>query len=100
MSLPERMQRLIAGRPVIKDGQTLAVETQLFLRLKVLVRDPAVESLPFPEARLQMLRETTLVGGDQPIGSVRELEVDGAAGPLAARLYVPRADSDALLVCF
>src|SRR5687767_12918162 len=100
MALPPRVQRLLAGRPVIKDGQTLAVETQLYLRVKQLIKDPAVESLPTAEARRQMLRETTLAGGNQPIGSVRELEVEGAAGPLAARLYIPRADSDALLVYF
>ena len=30
-----------------------------------------------------------MVGGRQPIGALRDLEVDGAEGPLKARLYIP-----------
>ena len=30
-----------------------------------------------------------MVGGKQPIGALRDLEVDGAEGPLRARLYIP-----------
>ncbi len=100
MSLPAVAQRLIAGRPIRMDGETLDVETQMALRIKELIRDPAVESLPIPEGRQQMRRETAVVGGHQHIGSVRDLEVEGGAGPIPARLFVPSEDSDALLVFF
>jgi acetyl esterase len=89
MALPPRLQRLLAGRPVVRDGQTLSVETQLMLRLDRVAGVPAVESLPWDRARVELDRQAALVGGRQPIGAVRDLEVDGATGPLPARLYVP-----------
>ena len=45
LALPERVQRLLAGRPVVRDGQTLATETQLTLKLqKDLVLDTYLTS--------------------------------------------------------
>jgi acetyl esterase len=89
LALPGRVQRLLAGRPVVRDGQTLSAETQLLLRLDRITGVPAVESLPWGEARRELDRQAAVVGGRQPIGAVRDLEVDGATGPLPARLYVP-----------
>jgi len=100
LRLPRPVRRALAGRPVVRDGQTLDLDTQLVLRLKRIARLPAIETLAVPESRLQLRKETRLVGGSQPIGSVQDLEVDGAEGPLSARLYVPRTDSDGLLVFF
>lgn len=91
LSLPEPVQRRLAGKPVILDGQVLDTETQLLLTLKERVREPGVETLPIPEGRRSLARHCRLAGGRQPIGEVRELEVPGAAGPVAARLYVPRS---------
>ena len=45
------VQRVLAGRRVVKDGQTLATDTQLMLRLERLVREPAAETQPIPEGR-------------------------------------------------
>ena len=85
MALPEGVQRVLAGRPVRLDGQTLATDIQLMLRLQRLGRVPGAEDLPLDEGR-EILRTTTAhTGGDQPIGSVRGLTVAG----LPARLYVP-----------
>ena len=100
LSLPRPVQRAIAGKPVTRDGQTLDLETQLVLRLEQITRQPDLATLPIPDGRAVMLRQSRMVGGNQPIGSVSDLEVDGADGPLAARLYVPRAGSDTLLVFF
>lgn len=100
LRLPRPVRRTLAGRPVVRDGQTLDLDTQLMLRLKRVARLPAIETLPVPESRLHLRKETRLVGGSQPIGSVEDLEVDGTEGSLPARLYVPRADSDGLLVYF
>jgi acetyl esterase len=89
LALPERAQRVLAGRPVERDGETLSTEVQLLLRLRRLV--PAVEELPWARARRELDRQCWQVGGRPPIGAVRDLMVEGAAGPLPARLYVPTA---------
>jgi len=91
MGLPLPVMRRLAGRPVLLDGQVLDTETQWLLRLKRLLREPAAETLPIEQGRQQMLREAWLAGGRQPIGEVRDLQVPGGAGPIGARLYVPRA---------
>jgi acetyl esterase/lipase len=100
LSLPAPVIRVLAGRRVLTDGQTLDAETQLALRLKQITREPDVESLPIPEGRVRTAHQASLVAGRQPIGRTEELEVDGDEGTLAARLYVPTSDSDALLVYF
>ncbi|MFC6286388.1 alpha/beta hydrolase [Nocardioides sp. GCM10027113] len=85
LALPERVQRLLAGPPVVVDGQTLAVDTQLMQRLQQLVREPGPETLAIEDARRAMLRQARLAGGNQPIGAVRDLPL----GDLPGRLYVP-----------
>ena len=85
LGLPEAVQRRLAGRRVTIDGQTLAVDTQLMLRLEKLVREPAVASLPVPQGRRALLLQTVIAGGDQPIGAVRDLPVGDRRG----RLFVP-----------
>ncbi len=51
LGLPEPVQRVLAGRRVVRDGQTLATDTQLMLRLQRVVREPAAETLPIPDGR-------------------------------------------------
>ncbi len=81
MALPEPAQRALAGRPVTIDGNTLATDVQLMLRLQRLARLPGAEELPLAEGR-EVLRATTAhTGGDQPIGSVRSLRGRRPAGP-------------------
>lgn len=97
LALPERLQRVLAGRPVVVDGQTLATETQLLLRLQRAAREPAVESLPIPQGRRALVKQSVLVGGDQPIGAVHEVSVAG----LPARFYEPSgADGASPLLVF
>jgi len=85
MSLPGPVQRALAGRPVHLDGQTLAADVQLMLKLQRLARLPGAEGVPLAEGR-EVLRTTTAhTAGDQPIGSVRSLRV----ADLPGRLYVP-----------
>ncbi len=85
LGLPASVQRSLAGKRVTVDGQTLAVDTQLMLRLEKLVREPEVATLPVPEGRRALLLQTVIAGGDQPIGAVRDLPV----GDLRGRLFVP-----------
>lgn len=94
LALPEpaqlRLLQSLGGRPARVDGQQLAVELALVLRLVELTDEPAVEDLPIPAGRRHTVRQAGLVGGRQPVGAIRDLLVDGAAGALPARLYVPR----------
>ncbi len=80
---------------MVIDGQTLAPELQLMLRLTKLVM-PEVTSVPVPHGRRVVRRQTAAAGGSPPVGSVRDLEVAERPG----RLYVPRSGSTALLVFF
>lgn len=91
MGLPTPVVRLLAGRPVMRDGQVLDPETQWMLRLEKLAREPAVETLPIVDGRRALRRQTALVGGKQPIGQVCGLEIPTPAGPMRARLYIPRS---------
>jgi acetyl esterase len=86
MSLPEPVQRRLVGRPVIRDGQTLATDVQVLLLLQRLTREPGAETLPMAEGRRAINRVTRLNGGTPvAMGEVRDLTV--ADRP--ARLYVP-----------
>ena len=90
LGLPERVQRALLRRPVVIDGQTLAAETQVMLRLQALTRQPGLGMLPDLAAnRAQVVTQGRMVAGRQPIGAVRDLSVDGGDGPIPARLFIP-----------
>ncbi len=89
LGLPTQVQRKAIGRPKVIGGQALSTEIQLLLLAKRIARIPAAEALPLAEARVELRRQQLVVGGRQPIGAVRDLQVDGAEGPLRARLYTP-----------
>jgi acetyl esterase len=84
MSAPTRVRRLVGGRPIMHDGQTLASDLQVLLRLQAIAR-PRDEELPIAQVRTNMVREAGIVGGKQAIGEVRDLEVAGRP----ARLHLP-----------
>ena len=85
LALPAGLQRLLAGPPVVIDGQTLSVETQLMLRARGLAKATPVENLPIPAAREELRYQQLLAGAGLPIGSVQEVQAAGRA----ARMYVP-----------
>lgn len=89
MGLPRPLLSLLAGRQVQIEGQVLAPETQLMLRLKRLTREPAVEDLPWVEARAELALQSRLVGGQQPVGAVRDIAFEGPRGTVNLRLYIP-----------
>lgn len=85
MSLPTPVQRLLAGKPVVIDGQTLSADTQLMLKARALTKGTPIEEQPIPKARKELRYQQLLAGAGLPIGSVDEIEVGGRK----ARLYVP-----------
>ncbi len=84
LALPAPARRLLAGPPVVLDGQRLDLDTQLMLRLDRL-STPPVESLPVAGGREVVARSSAIVGGRPRVGGVRDLAVAG----LPARLYAP-----------
>ena len=90
-ALPPRAQiRLSGGVAVEVDGQRLEPEIQLTLAMLERQGDLRFELLDPPEAReLARRQSVTFAGPAVDVGAVRDLAVDGAAGPLRARLYSP-----------
>ena len=89
LNLPVSVQRMLLRRPIVRDGQVLAPETQMLLTLQRLARIPGAETLPLERGRRELVRHCRLSGGRQSVGAVRDLEVAGAEGKLPARLYTP-----------
>jgi len=92
MNLPAGMLRVLAGKPVVVDGQTLDVQTQLMLKLQ---RMQGLDGLgggtPAAERRMIDAQSQLMApGSTQPL-AVDDIQVAGAAGPIAARVYRPRA---------
>jgi acetyl esterase len=98
---------MLFGAPPVIDGQELAPDIHALLWLDRLVydEDGLTQKQSVEETRVERLKEARLVAHRPPIAMARveELEVSGAAGPLGARLFVPRgvaADPSPLLVYF
>ncbi len=87
--LSPRAQVRLSRRPAVRlDGQTLSPEIQMTLALLERRGDPPIETLTPVEARAQTRRTALVVAGRPvPVGAVRDLSIDGAEGPLRARLY-------------
>lgn len=85
MGLPESVQRRLGGRPLRLDGQTLAADLQVMLRLQQLARKGDLGGSSIAAGRAGMLANARLAGGTQPIGRVRDLRL----ADLPARLYTP-----------
>ena len=101
MGLPAAAQRVIAGKALVLDGQTLATDLQVMLRLQQLARRGELGVPDIARGRADLRANAGLVGGDQPIGAVRELTVAG----LPARHYLPHgarpaSEAQPLLVFF
>ncbi|HPU13223.1 MAG TPA: alpha/beta hydrolase [Aeromicrobium sp.] len=87
-ALPERAQRLIAGRPVRIDGQELFTEVQMALRLLNAMPGSSFEDLPLAEARAQIDAEARIFGGRDEVARIDEIEIPTRDGALAARVYL------------
>jgi acetyl esterase len=90
-SLPPRAQVRLSGKPPVRvDGLTLAPDVQLLLAMLERQGNPPIETLPPAEARAGVLHQSKAFAGPEiPVKTVRDIQVDGATGPLRARHYVP-----------
>jgi acetyl esterase len=98
-ALPRPVRRLIAGPPVRIDGQELALDAQLLLRMQQLAKVPPM-SQGTPEQARRHLDDGTLVVSGPPISgiNVRDVRID----TVRARLYTPEglAEGSPLLVFY
>jgi acetyl esterase len=102
-NLPAEVQVLLSGKPPVQvEGQTLDPQIQMILALRERLGHPPMNTLPPLEARARMRRDALVHAGVPiPVRAVKDLEVDGAAGKLKARLYTPPgADGPYPLVVF
>ena len=88
--LPAAAARLLAGRPVRVEGQQLDVHVQLGLRFENLSGGSKLRSVAATRARRRR-DARTFAGPRIEVGRVRDLELPGPAGTIAARLYEPGA---------
>ncbi|MEZ5076143.1 MAG: alpha/beta hydrolase [Solirubrobacterales bacterium] len=106
MSLPPRLQHRIFGPPAEVEGQRLASDQHVLLRLAELVGATSFAATTVEQARALARREAAVAAARPPVAldRVEAIEVPGAAGPLPARLYVPfgppAAEPPPLLVYF
>ncbi|WP_026404569.1 alpha/beta hydrolase [Actinomadura rifamycini] len=97
-ALPDPLRRAIAGAPVVRDGQRLALDAQLLLALSRLEQRNLGGGRP-ADARRGMERSNRLLARDLP----RPVKTrDVAAGDVPARLYTPAglAEGSPLLVFY
>jgi acetyl esterase len=105
--LPAPVQRLLAGKPPRREGQVLASDMHMLLRLAALAGDRSLTGGGDPgRARARHRRDlATTAGPPRPLARVEAMEIPGAAGKLPARLYVadpatPEGAAGPLLVYF
>ena len=87
LALPRPVVRLLAGRHLVVDGESLGAETQMILRMQHLLREHSPGHYPILKARRVMEHQSATVSGRLPIGAVEDLSLGG----LPARRYVPQA---------
>src|SRR4051812_50225150 len=86
MGLPRWIQRLIAGRPVRRDGIQLETEVQVMLRLQERFGGPGYAELDVAEARATLAADAARAGGRPiPLPPGRHPDAGGVAPPP----YVP-----------
>jgi acetyl esterase len=90
--LSPRVQRRLFGKPPSIDGQTLASDTHVLVRIAELVGSNAfLSGMTISEARALARREAEVVKSRPTIAMARveALEIPGHAGPVPARFYAP-----------
>ena len=90
--LPPSAQRLLFGQPPAVDGQVVAEDVNVILKLSDRIGENSLTGgLPPQQARARIRRAAAAAAGTSPLpmAQVLNFELPGAEGPLKARLYVP-----------
>lgn len=98
MSLPPRLQGRLFGAPPEVDGQRLASDVHVLLRLAEMVgAESFADGMPVERAREITRAEAAVAAARPPLpmAAVEALDLPGPARPLPARLYVPPAPAAA-----
>jgi acetyl esterase len=91
--LSPRVQRRLFGPPPRIDGQVLASDIHVLLKLAELAGSPSfLAGMSVKEARAKSRHEAAITAARPPIPMawVEDLDVPGPGGPLRSRLYLPR----------
>ena len=97
---PRLLRRALGGGPpLVRDGQTLDPDVQWLLRLDRLAGAPPLTGDSVEAAR-RTFRVTSRLLDPRDVCPSEERTVEGAAGPLAARLYLPPGADAGLLLFF
>lgn len=116
LPLSERLERLLlrtllsqpparlvrwSGKPaIVVEGQGLDPQIQLAITLRRRLGKAGLVSQSVPRARAALARDLRINTLDVPVGRVRDLVIDGPAGPLRARHYAPKGAKGAPLLVF
>jgi acetyl esterase/lipase len=100
MRTPGLLRALLGCRkPVVRDGQTLDPQVQWLIHLEQRLATPPLTGPSVAESRANFERSSRLLSPPDECPS-RDLQVEGAAGPLGARLYEPQSPGPGLLLFF
>jgi acetyl esterase len=92
--LPPVLQRLLSGgRAVRVDGLELDPGVQLMLLLLRLTGHRGLDTMTPAEARIDIRRSAAIVSMAPAVARVEARRLEGPAGPIPARLYVPDGGS-------
>ncbi|HET7901925.1 MAG TPA: hypothetical protein VFL59_12120, partial [Candidatus Nanopelagicales bacterium] len=87
--VPRGLARRIGGHDLDVDGQQLDPHLALILAIERRLHGAHLEAA-VDERRAGMRKASVIAAGSPiPVGDVRDLEIDGADGPLRARHYAP-----------
>jgi acetyl esterase len=91
--LPPRAQRRLFGPPPRIDGQVLAPDINVVVRMADRTGENSLTGgLPAMQARAKVRKSSASSEGPPiPMAELVEFELPGVAGPLVARLYVPHS---------
>ncbi|BDZ56084.1 alpha/beta hydrolase [Agromyces marinus] len=99
-ALPEPVQRVIAGRPVVVDGQRLYTEVQMALRLLNALPGSDFSDHSLERARAQIDSEARIFGGSMSVATVEDIEIPTRAGAVAGRRYLNAREAEGTVVYF
>lgn len=99
-TLPTPLRRLIGGRPIEVDGQTLHPEIQTVVRLLNAVPGPDFTGKSLAKGRATLDLESSIFGGEPLPADLETIEIPTADGSISARLYRPPGTRPAGLVVF